>query len=132
MSIIFSLFNRKSTLSKINKLLLYKQVIFPTILYACPVWSNTSLSNINRLQRVQTHCLRIILNKPRYTRIKTMHDILNYPYIEETIKDNTRKFFNTCSRSTDVNINQVGNYDYQSLRHRYKKYKHRRIKHILL
>lgn len=44
------LIGRASTLSQKNKLILYKQIVRPILLYAVAIWSNTSETQYGRLQ----------------------------------------------------------------------------------
>ena len=61
---LFPLLAHNSTLSLSNKLILYKLIICSILVYAAPVWSNTSLHNYRRLQVSQSKCLRVIGNYP--------------------------------------------------------------------
>lgn len=40
------------------------------------VWYFVNRNNINNLQKIRNHCLRIIPGKPTYLKISIMHDIL--------------------------------------------------------
>lgn len=59
-SLLYNLINKKSNLSQPNKLLLYKVVIRPILLYAAPIWSNASQLNLNKLELVQKILNRIL------------------------------------------------------------------------
>lgn len=129
---LYPLFNKRSSLSKNNKLLIYKLCIRPILTYAAPVWSKTSRNHYKKLQIVQNKCLRIIGNYPRYTKITQMHKDLQIHTIEEFILKLTTNFFSQCSINNNELINSIGNYTLDNLNSKYKKYKHKRIKHILL
>ena len=58
---------RRSALSIKNGVLLYKQLIRPTMDYACPVWRTAARSHTKKLQLLQSKCLRIATNTPWYT-----------------------------------------------------------------
>lgn len=130
MSQLYPLFNKQNYLSTYNKLILYKLCIRPILTYAAPVWSNTSNSNIQALQVVQNKCLRIIGKYPRWTLIEKMHTDLGIPPIKEFVHKLTKNFFNKCAFNDNNLIKELGNYSLQTLN--YKKYKHKRTKHVLL
>ena len=50
---LYPLLNKKSKLSTINKLNIYKSIVRPIMTYACPVWNLISKYNMNRLQVMQ-------------------------------------------------------------------------------
>lgn len=127
---LYPIFNKYNRLNIKNKSLIYKVCIRPILTYACPVWSNISKNNIKTLQVLQNKCLRIVGQFPRWTPIKTIHETLEIPTIDEFIKTLTEKFFEKCTFNENNLINNLGNYTLSDLK--YKKYKHRRTKHILL
>ena len=90
---LFPLLARNSTLTRTNKLLLYKQIIRAILTYAAPVWSNTSSHNYHRIQISQSKCLRVIGNFPRRTPVSLLHASLNIPPIREFVYQLTVKFF---------------------------------------
>jgi hypothetical protein len=129
---LFPLLTRDSTLTHTNKLTLYKLIIRSILSYAAPVWSNTSSHNYRRLQVSQSKCLRVIGNYPKRTPIPFLHATLNIPPIREFIYLLTEKFFNICPTHPNPLISSVGNYSLADLHCQYKKYIHKRPKHILL
>ena len=58
------LLNRKSDLSIMNGVLLYKQLIGPPMDYACPAWSSAARFHVQKLQVLQSKCLRIATGAP--------------------------------------------------------------------
>jgi hypothetical protein len=74
------LLKRRSGLSSRNGFLLYKQVIRPTMDYACPVWRSAARSRIKKLQVLQSKCLRIATIAPWYIGNRQIHDDLGVPY----------------------------------------------------
>jgi hypothetical protein len=64
MGMLGPLLNRKSDLSVRNGVLLYKQLIRPTIDYACPAWMSAARSHVRRLQVLQSKCLRLATGAP--------------------------------------------------------------------
>ena len=110
----------------------YKLIIRSILSYAAPVCSNTAIYNYGRLQVSQSKCLRVIGNYPRNTPIPLLHATLNTPPIQEFIYLLTDKFFNRCPTHPNLLISSIGNYSLADLHCHYKKYKHKRSKHILL
>lgn len=90
--ILYSLLNRKSRLSQINKIVTYNAMIRSILLYACPVWGNCAKSHINKLQLVQNKCLRSILKVQYNHPICDLHDRANLPPLVQQIQKITHKF----------------------------------------
>ena len=101
-------------------LTLFKLLILSTLTYAAPVWSNTSSSNYRQLQILQSKCLRVIGNYSRRTPITHLHFHL------------TEKFFLNCPTHPNPLVREIGNYSVADLHRQYKKYIHKRTKHLLL
>jgi len=129
---VFPLLARDSTLTIPNKHTLYKLFIRSLLTYAAPVWSYTSSSNYRRLQVLQSKCLRVIGNYPRCTPIPCLHTTLNITPISDFIYHLTDKFFGSCPTLPNLLIRSIGNYSLADLHRQYKKYIHKRPKHILL
>jgi len=129
---LFPLLARDSTLNLSNKLSLYKLIIRSILTYAAPVWSNTSFYNYRRLQVSQSKCLRVIGNYPKRTPIPVLHSNLNIQPIRDFIHLLTDKFFSSCLTHPNPLISSIGNYSLADLNFQYKKYIHKRPKHILL
>ena len=89
------LINRHKTLSLENSILLYKTIIRPILLYACPVWLTTSKTNINKIQITQNKYLRIITNAPWFLSNNQLHSELNLNLIENQIAKITHNFQTT-------------------------------------
>ena len=128
---LFPLLARDSTLSIHNKLTLYKLCIRSILTYAAPVWSNTSSYNCHRLQISQSKCFRVIGNLPRRTPIPRLHTTLNVTPIRDFIYHLTANFFDRCPAHPNTLVRSTGNYSLADLHHQYKKYIHKRPKHIL-
>lgn len=84
--------NRKSKLNFKNKLLLYKNVFHPIILFASPVWGNCAQSHLNKLQTTQNKILKLVLNKPFYYKTTTLHNDTNIKLLQNTISTRKTKF----------------------------------------
>jgi len=129
---LFPLLARDSTLALHTKLTLYKLLIRPILTYAAPVWSNTSNTNYHHLQTLQSKCLRVIGNYPKRTPIHLLHSSLHIEPLYEFIYRLSEKFFHHCSIHHSPLVRQIGDYTIVDLQHRYKKYIHKRTKHLLL
>ncbi|CAK9799280.1 Probable RNA-directed DNA polymerase from transposon X-element [Anthophora plagiata] len=92
---LYPLMVPNSPLTNHNKKLIYKMILRPTLLYACPVWCSASLSNIRPLQIYQNKCLRLILSESRYARISHLHEKTEIPMIIDYIKDLAQHFYQT-------------------------------------
>jgi len=131
-SLKFPLLACDSTLSVQNKLTLYKLCIRSILTYAAPIWISTSVSNYRRLQVLQSKCLRVIGHLPKRTPIPQLHTICNTLPIHEHVRHMTAHFFDNSSNHTNLLIRDNGNYSLCDLHWQYKKYIHKRTKHILL
>lgn len=60
-AILYPLLKKRKSLSFHSKLTLYRSYIRPALTYACPVWSNSAICHINKIQVTQNKCLRIII-----------------------------------------------------------------------
>ena len=73
--ILYSFINKNSKLNLKNKLLLYKTVIRPTILYSSKIWANCSNVHINKKQVFQNKVLKRVLNLPPWHSTIDIHRI---------------------------------------------------------
>ena len=111
--------------SKKIKLILYKSLIRTAMLYACPVWSLTSQSNMNKLQIVQNKFLRIIGKYREFSLISQMHQDLNIEYVKEYIHRLTVKYFERIKTHPNPLVKNII-YDTNKI------YRHRKFKQVLL
>lgn len=126
----FPVFNNKSHLSISNKKLLYYLYIRPVLLYACPVWINACKTNFRKLQITQNKSLRFIGSLPRWTPILHMHEVLDIPPIYDYVLNLAKNFFLGCELSNYDHIKSIGDFDPNIPV--YKKYKHKRLKHLFV
>jgi hypothetical protein len=70
------LLNTKSYLSVRNGVLLYKQLIRHVMDYTCPSWRSTASCNAQRLQVLQSKCLRLASGAPWYVSNRQIHEDL--------------------------------------------------------
>jgi len=75
---------------------------------------------------------RVIGNYPRSTPITHLHTALNLEPIPEFIYRLTDKFFYSCPAHPNPLVREIGNYTLPDLHRQYKKYIHKRTKHLLL
>ena len=129
---IFPLLARDSPLTIHNKILLYRLLLHSMITYAARVWSSTSLNNYRHLQVYQSKCLRVIGDFPRRTPITHLHAYLQMIPIRQFIYHLTDKFFVRCPAHPNPLIRKTGNYTLEDLHRQYTKYRHKRIKNMLL
>jgi len=94
--------------------------------------SSTCPCNYHRLQVTESKYLRVIGNHPRRTPNSHLHNSLNIKPITVLIHRLTDKCFAHCPSHPNPPVQQTGNYTLAELTNLYKKYKHKRTKHILL
>ena len=100
----------KSDLSIRNGVLLYKQLIRPTMDYACPTWRSTAHTHVRRLQVLQAKCLCLATGAPWYVSNRQIHEDLGVLLFANHIRTLTASF---DSKSADVGnplIQQLSRY----------------------
>lgn len=106
-NLLFPLINKKSKLSTKNKIILYKALIKPIILYAAPIWGNASKTLISKMQTVQNKILRVIANVgPEISNVKIKNK-LNINDITNDIYMQTKKFYKTSVKQHKI-LNDIG------------------------
>jgi Reverse transcriptase (RNA-dependent DNA polymerase)/Endonuclease-reverse transcriptase len=110
MAILYPLLKKQSPLNTEGKITIYRSYIRPIMTYACPVFDNSAKCHIKKLQTVQNKCLRMVLNAPLRTRIKTLHDRTNLPMLDEFIGKLTENFYIRSSYSNNKLISRLGDY----------------------
>ena len=96
---LYPLINRKSKLSFKNKLAVYKQIIYPVIEYAVPVWECCAKTHKLKLQRIQNKILRMVLNVPSWTRTLDVHELAGIKTLDEKVQIYCTKFRDKCANS---------------------------------
>lgn len=107
-----------------SKLILYKSLVRSAFSYACPVWSMTCQTNLNKLQTTQNKFLRIIGNFRKFTPISEMHESLNVELVTEHITKLTKNYFEKIVRHPNSLVRDII-YD------KNKQYTHKRIMHLI-
>ena len=79
---LYPLINRNSRLCLKNKLLIYKQIFRPAMLYAVPIWSSCCSSRKKTLQRIQNKILKMILKRPPWFSTLELHRLTNVETLE--------------------------------------------------
>lgn len=90
---LYPLINRKSALKTECTLVLYKAIVLPIIMYACPIWYNTAATNIKKIQTFQNKILRIAVNAPWFIRNSQLHSELKTETIHQTMLKRSHSFF---------------------------------------
>ena len=129
---LFPLLAKDSTHSATTKLHIYKTSIRSALTYAAPVWCSISDSTYQQMQAVQNKCLRVISNSPRRTPISRLHSSLGIDYIQSFLRQPASRFYFQCQTHHNPLIGSIGQYTLHDLNTMYKRYKHKRPKHILL
>lgn len=89
---LYPLMIKNSSLSTYNKLLIYKMILRPIIMYASPVWCSAAPTTIRPLQIFQNKCHRLILSE-KYARIRDMHEKTGLSMIPDYIRELGEKFY---------------------------------------
>lgn len=100
----YSLLSKRSTLTSKTKKHIYTALIRPVITYSAPILAHLSDTTIKPLQVFQNKILRLVTGHDRYTRITTLHELTNTPYIRDYITQIANKFYTKQSYNTDGNI----------------------------
>ncbi|GFX07203.1 RNA-directed DNA polymerase from mobile element jockey [Trichonephila clavipes] len=93
---LFHLINRRSKLSRSNKLLIYTLLLRPIIVYASPVWGHVAKTHIQKLEIIQNMTLRQILCAKWYMRNAALRRAINFKTIRQFVTG-SRIFSLTCS-----------------------------------
>jgi hypothetical protein len=86
LSKMYWLLGRKSKLSIINKLLVYKVILKPNWTYGIQLWGSASISNIEILERFQGKVLRMITDAPWYVPNTILRQDLQITSVKEEIR----------------------------------------------
>ncbi|GFV31706.1 RNA-directed DNA polymerase from mobile element jockey [Trichonephila clavipes] len=86
------LISPKSKLALRQKVLLYKAILRPIMLYDSPIWAAAAVTHLKRLHTFQNIQLRRAANAPWFVRNEVLHKDLNVPPLLDFIKETIRKF----------------------------------------
>ncbi|GBM41653.1 RNA-directed DNA polymerase from mobile element jockey [Araneus ventricosus] len=112
--LLIPLIGRRSPLTLENKLLLFKQVLRPILMYAAQIWGLAAFSNRKKAQILQNKILRIIVNAPWYVRNSVIHNDLKIQTIDEFIKELSRNFFQKLVNHTNPTVLDQLNYTHNN------------------
>lgn len=117
-----SIINRRTPLRLECSLLVFKQVILPTMTYACPIWGGAASSTIDRLSRLQNKYLRTTLNAPWFIPNHQIRRELDIPDFKETVNKLASNFFNNLPNAPCSAIFNLGrNYNSPRILSRFPK-----------
>lgn len=119
-AVLYPLLKKRSKLNFHSKLTIYRSYIRPIITYACPVWSNTAKTHMNKIQVLQNKSLRMVLDAPYITKIEKLHRDTQIPFIENYIKKLTINFYKKLTISDNKLIKKLGCYNHNSFPFRIK------------
>ena len=104
---LYPLICRNSKLCLKNKMAVYRQIIYPTLEYAVPVWKDCARTHRLRLQRVQNKILKMILNLPPWTRTSEVHELANLETLAVQFDRYCTKYGGRCSISEHAIIREL-------------------------
>ena len=108
LSKLYPLLNRKSSIKRETGLLIYKSILRPLLLYACPIWGTAANLVLKRLQTYQNKVMRIILRCPWYIRTNQIHNELGVIEVKNYISKCTKRFFDNLNSTSGINYFQIG------------------------
>ena len=94
-----------------NKVLLYKTMIRPILLYASPAWAAVRKAHRKKLQVFQNKALRRITNAPWFVRNNILHRDLGIDTIDTAILSASHNYFTSIENSEHDNIKNLIAYD---------------------
>jgi len=92
MGMLGLLLNRKSDLSVRNGVLLYKQLIRPTMDFAFPACRSAARTHVRRPHVLQSKCLHLATAVPSHGSNRQIHEDLGVPLLAEHIRAPTASF----------------------------------------
>ena len=108
MGMLGPLLNRKSDRSVRNGVLLYKQLIRPMMNYAFPAWRSAARTHVQRLQVLQSKCLRLATGTPWYVSNRQIHENLGVPLFADHIRALTASFDSKLADVGNPLVRQLG------------------------
>ena len=104
---LYPLINRNSKLCLKNKLLIYKQIFRPAILYAVPIWTSCCATRKKSLQRIQNKILKMILKLPPWYSTTELHERANVETLETMANKIIDNFKRKSLQSSIASINSL-------------------------
>jgi hypothetical protein len=106
----------------------YASVIYMKVIFDL----HKHMTAINSSQVLQNKCLRIILNAPRRTAIEDLHRTVDIERLQAYLLHISARFYDQCSAHINPLVANIGRYEKSDLHIVYKRYMHKRPKHVLL
>lgn len=104
------LIHRGSSIPLNSAILIYKTVLRPLLLYACPIWINASKTNTQKIQVIQNQFLRTIVNAPWFVSNHQLHKELNLEPIAQHITYLSTTFYSTLNQIPSLAPFRLGKY----------------------
>ncbi|GFW97269.1 RNA-directed DNA polymerase from mobile element jockey [Trichonephila clavipes] len=105
------LISPKSKLALRQKILLYKAIFRPIMLYASPIWATTAVTHLKRLHTFRNIQLRRAANTPWFVRNEVLHKDLNVPPLLDFIKKQSQNLFNRLPQISNESNREIPAYD---------------------
>lgn len=104
---LYSVLNRNSRLHVSNKILLYKSIIRPILLYSAQTWGLCAETHLKKVQTFQNGTLKMCLNLPRRFSTNELHNLANVEPIKIFRDNMIFNFTNNCRFSENSLIRQL-------------------------
>lgn len=105
---LYPLINRRSKLSRKNKMLIYTGIIRPILTYGAPVWYNAAECHHKQMQILQNKCLKIIWNLHWRHPTRNLKEVTDVPLLKDYLTATIAKFQRNCSHSEFETIRTLG------------------------
>ncbi|GFU09285.1 RNA-directed DNA polymerase from mobile element jockey [Trichonephila clavipes] len=105
------LISPKSKLALRQKVLLYKAILRPIMMYASPIWAAAAVTHPKRLHNFQNIQLRRAANAPWFVRNEVLHKDVNVPPLIDFIKKQSENFFDRLPPISNESIQETSAYD---------------------
>jgi hypothetical protein len=102
---------RRSKMSIKNKLVLYKSVVLPTMIYASVAWGHVSETQLHKLQVIQNQFLRRAFNAPWFVRNDQLHREAKLPMLKELLLEIANKTFEKAKEHENPLVREAVDYD---------------------
>ena len=97
----------KHLLDKETLLLIINSLVFSRLFYCSSVWSNTSATNIHKLQLVQNFAARIILGLRKYDHISAGLRSVRWLNVKQRLKVNDAVMMHKCLKGPSPNYDSI-------------------------
>lgn len=107
--ILYPIINHRSPVPLKTRLNLIKMYITPIITYAGAAWAPfLKQHHWRKLEAIQTICIRLLTNTPKYVRNEVLLNTYHFSKIETSIRQQSLSFFFKNSLSTHQHISELG------------------------